>query len=129
VKRFSGMTSVKARGQMKRRVRLGATLVGAFAAVVLFPAVVLGASTVVQITHDSDRDAETSIAINPTDASNMVAGWISSGDRTCGFGVSDDGGATWSDGVVAGIQLTSGGSFEPDRVSRGPRQTRSGSHA
>lgn len=106
------MTTVKVRGQMKRHVRLGATLLGAFAAIVLFPAVVQGASTVFQVTHDSDRDAETSIAINPTDASNMVAGWISSGDRTCGFGVSDDGGATWSDGVVPGIQLTSGGSFD-----------------
>lgn len=97
---------------MRRHVRRSATLVGAFAAIVLFPAVVRGASTIVQITHDGDRDAETSIAINPTDANNMVAGWISSGDRTCGFGVSDDGGATWTVGVVPGIQRMSGGSFD-----------------
>ena len=106
------MTSAKLGGQLKRRVRFGATLVGALAVIGLFPAVVQAASTVVQITHDGDRDAETSIAINPTDASNMVAGWISSGDRTCGFGVSEDGGATWTVGVVPGIQLASGGSFD-----------------
>src|SRR3954463_12444326 len=112
VNRCTAMSPVKVPGQMKRHVRLGATLVGAFAAIVLFPAVVQGASTVFQVTHDTDRDAETSIAINPLDATNMVAGWISSGDRTCGFGVSDDGGAHWSVGVVPGIQLTSGGSFD-----------------
>jgi hypothetical protein len=110
VNRFTVMSPVP--GQMKGHVRRGATLVGAFAAIVLFPAVVQGASTVFQVTNDTDRDAETSIAINPTDASNMVAGWISSGDRTCGFGVSDDGGAHWSGGVVPGIQLASGGSFD-----------------
>src|SRR5207247_9690067 len=47
---------------------------------------------VVQVTSDADRDAETSIAINPTNPNNVLAGWISSGDRTCGFGVSFDGG-------------------------------------
>jgi hypothetical protein len=68
---------------------------------------------VVQITFDSDRDAETSIAINPTNALNVVAGWISSGDRTCGYGVSFDGGTTWPVvGVVPGIQTESGGTFD-----------------
>ncbi len=97
---------------MNRRLRRGAALVGALFALVLFPTVVQGASTVFRVTNDSDRDAETSIAINPTNSSNIVAGWISSGDRTCGFGVSDDGGAHWSVGVVPGIERNSGGTFD-----------------
>ena len=112
MKRFSAMTTAMVEGQLNRRVRRSVMLIGAFAAILLFPAVVRGASTVYQITHDSDRDAETSIAINPTNAQNMVAGWISSGDHTCGFGVSDDGGVTWSIGVLPGIQLASGGSYD-----------------
>jgi hypothetical protein len=113
VRRPTRTTTSMVKRQMKRHPRRSATLVAVFATIVLFPAVVQGAVTsVVQITSDVDRDAETSIAINPTDASNIVAGWISSADRTCGFGVSDDGGATWNVGVVPGIQQTSGGSFD-----------------
>src|SRR5438132_10237858 len=97
---------------MRRRLRRSATLVGALAAIVLFPAVVQGASTIFQVTNDADRDAETSIAINPTNADNIVAGWISSGDHTCGFGVSDNGGASWTVGVIPGVQRASGGSFD-----------------
>jgi len=68
---------------------------------------------VFQVTFDQDRDAETSIAINPTNTRNIVAGWISSGDRSCGYGVSFDGGATWPIvGVIPGIQKDSGGQFE-----------------
>jgi hypothetical protein len=80
----------------------------------LVPAVVAGAATVavVQVTRDGDRDAETSIAVNPKNPLNIVAGWISSGDRTCGFGVSFDGGVSWSVGVVPGIQRSSGGTFD-----------------
>jgi hypothetical protein len=66
-----------------------------------------------QITFDTDRDAETSIAINPTNPRNVVAGWISSGDLSCGFGVSMDGGKTWPIvGVIPGIQKGSGGQFD-----------------
>jgi hypothetical protein len=66
-----------------------------------------------QITFDNDRDAETSIAINPTNLRNVVAGWISSGDLSCGFGVSMDGGKTWPTvGVIPGIQKQSGGQFD-----------------
>jgi len=80
----------------------------------LVPPVVAGAATVavVQVTSDGDRDAETSIAVNPKNPLNLVAGWISSGDRTCGFGVSFDGGVSWSVGVVPGIQRSSGGTFD-----------------
>src|SRR5919201_6743159 len=93
---------------MKRIVALGAVL-GA-----LIPTVVAQAasSTVVQVTHDADRDAETSIAVNPKNANNLVAGWISPGDQTCGFGVSFDGGLSWKVGVVPGIQRSSGGTFD-----------------
>ncbi len=94
------------------RLRRIAIFVGALAAIVLFPTVVQGASTVFRVTNDSDRDAETSVAINPLNANNFVAGWISSGDRTCGFGVSEDGGAHWTVGVVPGIERTSGGTFD-----------------
>jgi hypothetical protein len=78
----------------------------------LLPAVVHGAATVYRVTNDNDRDAETSVAINPTNASNLLAGWISSGDRTCGYGVSDDGGVHWSVGLIPGIQRQSGGDFD-----------------
>src|SRR6266508_825768 len=69
----------------------------------LLPPLVAGASSaqVVRVTFDADRDAETSVAVNPNNPSNVVAGWISSGDRTCGYGVSFDGGLTWGAPVVA----------------------------
>ena len=67
----------------------------------------------IQVTHDNDRDAETSIAINPTNARDVVAGWISSGDRTCAYGVSFNGGRTWSTiAPLPGIQKNSGGKFD-----------------
>jgi len=81
----------------------------------LLPPLVAGASSaqVVRVTFDADRDAETSVAVNPNNPSNVVAGWISSGDRTCGYGVSFDGGLTWPViGVVPGIQTGSGGQFD-----------------
>lgn len=78
----------------------------------LLPLSLHAATSITQVTFDADRDAETSIAINPKDAKNVVAGWISSGDHTCGYGVSFDGGASWTTGVVPGIQLQSGGSFD-----------------
>lgn len=96
----------------KQAVRI--SLVSLFT-LALLPAVVGEASVVqvVQVTHDNDRDAETSIAINPTNPQNLLAGWISSGDRTCGYGVSFDGGQTWPVvGVVPGILLGSGGAFD-----------------
>jgi hypothetical protein len=71
------------------------------------------APEVVRVTFDSDQDAETSIAVNPTDPRNLVAGWISRADLSCGYGVSFDGGLTWPVvGVVPGIQKGSGGEFD-----------------
>jgi hypothetical protein len=82
-------------------------------AVIVVPAAQAGSATVVQVTNDTNRDAETSIAINPNDASNVVAGWITSGERTCGYGVSFDGGLTWPViGVIPGITKDTGGTFE-----------------
>lgn len=71
-----------------------------------------GSISVAQVTFDADRDAETSIAINPKNPKNVVAGWISQADATCGFGVSNDGGASWSVGIIPGVQLRSGGTFD-----------------
>ena len=75
---------------------------------VLMPALVARASTLqlVQVTTDTNRDAETSIAINPKNPLNVVAGWITSEPTggTCGFAASFDGGQTWTTpGVVPGI--------------------------
>lgn len=68
---------------------------------------------VVRVTFDNDRDAETSIAANPKNSRNLLAGWISSGDLTCGYGVSHNGGRTWPVvGVIPGIQKQSGGQFD-----------------
>jgi len=91
-------------------------LIVALLALLAFPGLALAAgraTSVVQITHDQDRDAETSIAVNPLDTQNVIAGWISSGDLTCGYGASFDGGRTWPVvGVVPGIQKGSGGTFD-----------------
>jgi len=83
-------------------------------AAALLPPVLYAAqkTTITEVTFDSDQDAETSIAINPKNAQNVVAGWISRGDASCGFGVSFDGGASWRVGVVPGIQKLSGGTFD-----------------
>jgi len=92
------------------------TLIVALLVLLAFPGLALAAgraTSVVQITHDQDRDAETSIAINPRDMQNVIAGWISSGDLSCGYGASFDGGRTWPVvGVVPGIQKDSGGAFD-----------------
>lgn len=68
---------------------------------------------VIQVTFDNDLDGETSIAVNPVNPRNLLAGWISLGDQTCGFAVSFDGGLSWPVvGVVPGIQKQSGGQFD-----------------
>ena len=86
-------------------------------AVVLMPALVAGAAIlqVVQVTGDTNRDAETSIAINPTNPQNIVAGWITSEPTggTCGFAASFDGGQNWTTpGVVPGVDTAHGGTFD-----------------
>jgi hypothetical protein len=98
---------------MSRRI-LHIALV-ATAAAIFMPTLLARASvvSVARVTFDSDRDAETSIAINPLNPNNVVAGWISSGDNTCAYGVSFDGGSTWPVvGVVPGIQRGSGGEHD-----------------
>jgi hypothetical protein len=92
------------------RIALVATVAAVFMPTLLARAAVI---SVARVTFDSDRDAETSIAINPTNPNNVLAGWISSGDNTCGYGVSFDGGSTWPVvGVVPGIQRGSGGEHD-----------------
>ncbi len=99
---------------MLRRV-LGICLLAALLVALLTPWLAQAAPPikVVRITFDDDRDAETSIAANPTKSNNLLAGWISSGDMTCGYGVSFNGGRTWPVvGVIPGIQKQSGGQFD-----------------
>jgi len=99
---------------MFRRV-LGICLFAVLLAALLTPWLAQAAPPikVVRITFDDDRDAETSIAANPTRPHNLLAGWISSGDLTCGYGVSFNGGNTWRVvGVIPGIQKQSGGQFD-----------------
>ncbi len=70
---------------------------------------------VVQVTFDSDGDAETSIAINPTNPKNVVAAWITDRgepDQTCAFGVSFNGGRAWTIGRIPGVTDDDGGVFE-----------------
>src|SRR5207249_7094231 len=81
-----------------KRMHRRRPLIVALLALLAFPGLALAAgraTSVVQITHDQDRDAETSIAINPRDMQNVIAGWSSSGDLNCGYGASFDGGRTW----------------------------------
>ena len=48
---------------------------------------------VVNVTHDGNGDNELDIAINPTNPSNMVAGWNDYGvGNSCGVGWTTDGG-------------------------------------
>jgi hypothetical protein len=99
---------------MKRRT-IVITLLAALVAMLLVapPAQAARPAQVVRVTFDDDRDAETSIAVNPTNSRNVVAGWISSGDQSCGYGVSFDGGLTWPViAVIPGIQKQSGGQFD-----------------
>jgi hypothetical protein len=94
------------------RLVLVAAVVAACVPVLAGDAAILG---VAQVTSDTNRDAETSIAINPTNPSNVVAAWITSEPTggTCGYGVSFDGGATWPVvGVVPGIDTGHGGDFD-----------------
>ncbi len=105
---------VDRRAKMPRRWAVLVPLL-ALAVGVLLPPLAAGAASaqVVRVTNDDDRDAETSIAVNPRNPLNIVAGWISSGDRSCGYGVSFDGGQSWPVvGVVPGIQTGSGGQFD-----------------
>jgi hypothetical protein len=94
-----------------RRVLL-LSVVAAFVVVAAAGATTL---TVAQVTNDANRDAETSIAINPLSPNNVVAAWITREPtgNTCGYGVSFDGGITWPTiGIVPGIDKANGGSFD-----------------
>ena len=100
-------------------MRVGAirAAIAALLVAVLMPALVAGAATLqlVQVTTDANRDAETSIAINPTNPMNVVAGWITSEPTgaTCGFAASFDGGQSWTTpGIVPGIDTAHGGTFD-----------------
>jgi hypothetical protein len=97
------------------RMFLQLSLLVTLAAVLIVGAAGAATLGVAQVTSDTNRDAETSIAINPTDPSNVLAAWITlePTGNTCGYGVSFDGGVTWPTiGVVPGIDKANGGSFD-----------------
>jgi hypothetical protein len=64
---------------------------------------------VVNITHDDNGDNELDIAINPTNPSNMVAGWNDYGvGNSCGVGWTSDGGKTWQTDWLRGMTPAGG---------------------
>jgi hypothetical protein len=64
---------------------------------------------VVNITHDDNGDNELDIAINPTNSSNMVAGWNDYGvGNSCGVGWTTDGGKTWQTDWLRGMTPAGG---------------------
>jgi hypothetical protein len=96
------------------KIRLIASLLGALA-------LVFGASaaqaapqvqTLANISNDSpadNGDNEVDIAINPTNASNMIAGWNDYGvGNSCGVGWTSDGGQTWHTDWLRGMTPAGG---------------------
>jgi hypothetical protein len=64
---------------------------------------------VVNITHDDTGDNELDIAINPTNSSNMIAGWNDYGvGNSCGVGYTTDGGRTWQSDWLRGMTPAGG---------------------
>jgi hypothetical protein len=64
---------------------------------------------VVNVTHDDNGDNELDIAINPTNPSNMVAGWNDYGvGNSCGVGWTTDGGKTWQTDWLRGMTPAGG---------------------
>jgi hypothetical protein len=64
---------------------------------------------IVNVTHDDNGDNELDIAINPTDPSNMVAGWNDYGvGNSCGVGYTTDGGKTWQTDWLRGMTPAGG---------------------
>ncbi len=92
---------------MTRTVRAaGLVFALAFAVVFLRPALQAApvpALTDVRVNADppGSQEAETSLAVNPLDPSNLAAVWMHfSGKTSLGFGFSSDGGATWQDRLI-----------------------------
>ena len=102
---------MKSRNSGARRFDMIARLPIAFAGILLviglLPGLVnAGPITVIQVTHNDVVDAEPSIAINPLNSKNVVAGWISGTTESysCTYGASFDGGRSWkSIGPVPGM--------------------------
>ena len=64
---------------------------------------------VVNVTHDDNGDNELDIAINPTNPSNMVAGWNDYGvGNSCGVGWTTDGGKSWQTDWLRGMTPAGG---------------------
>ena len=64
---------------------------------------------VANITRDDNGDNELDIAINPTNPSNMIAGWNDYGaGNSCGVGWTTDGGKTWQTDWLRGMTPAGG---------------------
>jgi hypothetical protein len=64
---------------------------------------------VANITRDDNGDNELDIAINPTNSSNMVAGWNDYGEgNSCGVGWTTNGGRTWHTDWLRGMTPAGG---------------------
>jgi hypothetical protein len=63
----------------------------------------------VNVTHDDSGDNELDIAINPTNPSNMIAGWNDYGvGNSCGVGWTTNGGKTWQTDWLRGMTPAGG---------------------
>lgn len=102
---------------MKRRI-IGGLALALGLAVFLAAASKPRVGTVVNITADELTDNEVSLAVNPTNPLNLVAGWNDWEDRQgVGYTYSFDGGRSWSrpaliPGVVTGGEAGDGGFYQ-----------------
>lgn len=85
-------------------------LIAALAAACALVATVAGAATLItgptNMTADTNGDNEVDVAINPTNAKNLVSAWNDYGSGSCGIGTSFDGGKTWSVDYLHGIDFS-----------------------
>jgi hypothetical protein len=85
------------------------SLVVAVICVVALPSTVLAASVITTANISSDGpanngDNEVDIAINPTNADNLIAAWNDYGPgESCGLGFSMNGGASWTTSWLQGV--------------------------
>jgi hypothetical protein len=92
------------------RLKLWLAVVAALAlAVGVSAAQAATVQNVANITRDDNGDNELDIAINPTNSSNMVAGWNDYGEgNSCGVGWTTNGGRTWHTDWLRGMTPAGG---------------------
>jgi hypothetical protein len=94
---------------MRLRLGLLLALVVAAAGVMASAGSASTVLTLANITTDGNGDNEVDIAINPTNAQNLIAAWNDYGNgNSCGLGYSDDGGVTWHTDWLRGVTPAGG---------------------